>query len=240
LCFTLSLSVLPGVIFGLAPALQSSRPDLVPTLKGEMSDASAGRRRPKLRNLLVVTQVALSLMLLVSAGLLVKSLRNAQAMNPGFRTDHLLMASVNVGLHGYDEARGRRFYKQLGERLQSLPGVTHARFAGLLPLDQYNYGANVTIEGRVPKTANERLGVGFSIVGHNYFETMTPRIVQGRAFSERDTENAPRVAMVNETMARHYWPGQNPIGKRLRLGSEQSQWPEDARVAQARQHTTPG
>src|SRR5262245_39707018 len=173
--FTLALSVLTGVIFGLAPALQSSRPDLVPTLKGEMSDVGAGRRRPKLRNLLVVTQVALSLMLLVCAGLLVKSLRNAQTINPGFRTDHLLMASVNVGLHGYDEARGRRFFKHLGERLQTVPGVTHSSLAAPLPLDQYNYGANVTIEARVPRTANERLGVGFSIVGHNYFETMKDR-----------------------------------------------------------------
>jgi predicted permease len=238
--FTMAVSVLTGVIFGLAPALQSSRPDLVPALKGEMSDASVGRRRPNLRNLLVVTQVALSLMLLVGAGLLVKSLRNAQTMNPGFRTDHLLMASVNVGLHGYDEARGRRFYKQLGERLQSLPGVTRASFAGPLPLDQYNYGANVTIEGRVPKTANERLGVGFSIVGHNYFETMNTPIVQGRAFTERDNENAPRVVIVNETMARRYWPGQNPIGKRLRLGGGQSQWLEVAGVAQDGKYITLG
>src|SRR5215475_3413326 len=238
--FTLALSVLTGVIFGLAPALQASRPDLVPTLKGVMSDASAGRRRPNLRNLLVVTQVALSLMLLVSAGLLVKSLRNAQAMNPGFRTDHLLMASVNVDLHGYDEARGRRFYKQLGERLKSLPGVTHASFAGPLPLDQYFNAANVTIEGRVPKTANERLGVGFSIVGHNYFETMNTPIVQGRAFTERDNENAPRVVIVNETMARRYWPNQNPIGKRLRLGGEQSPWLEVAGVAQDGKYITLG
>ncbi len=238
--FTLAVSVLTGVIFGLAPALQSSRPDLVPTLKGEMSAASAGRRRPNLRNLFVVTQVALSLMLLVSAGLLVKSLRNAQTMNPGFRTDHLLMASVNVGLHGYDEARGRRFYKQLGERLQSLPGVTHASFAGPLPLDQYYNAANVTIEGRVPKTANERLGIGYSIVGHNYFETMNTPIVQGRAFTERDNENAPRVVIVNETMARRYWPSQNPIGKRLRLGGEQSQWLEVAGVAQDGKYITLG
>jgi len=238
--FTLAASVLTGVIFGLAPALQASRPDLVPTLKGVMSDASAGRRRPNLRNLFVVTQVALSLMLLVSAGLLVKSLRNAQTMNPGFRTDHLLMASVNVGLHGYDEARGRRFYKQLGERLQSLPGVTHASFAGPLPLDQYYNAANVTIEGRVPKTANERLGIGYSIVGHNYFETMNTPIVQGRAFTERDNENAPRVVIVNETMARRYWPSQNPIGKRLRLGGEQSQWLEVAGVAQDGKYITLG
>ena len=238
--FTLAISVLTGVIFGLAPALQASRPDLVPTLKGETGDLGAGRRRFNLRNLLVVAQVALSLMLLVSAGLLVKSMRNAQAMNPGFRTDHLLMASVNVGLHGYDQARGRRFYKQLVERMQSLPGITQASFAGPLPLDQYNYGGHVTIDGRVPKTANERLNIGFSIVGHNYFETMNTPIVQGRAFTERDNENAPRVVIVNETMARRHWPNQNPIGKRMRLGDEQSQWLEVAGVARDGKYITLG
>src|SRR5262249_5425211 len=132
--FTLALSVLTGVIFGLAPALQSSRPELAPTLKGDTGDVAAGRRRFNLRNLLVVAQVALSLMLLLSAGLLIKSMRNAQGMNPGFRTDHLMMASVNLNLQGYDEARGRLFYKQLGERLQSLPGVKQVSFAGPLPL----------------------------------------------------------------------------------------------------------
>ncbi|MGH9940284.1 MAG: ABC transporter permease, partial [Blastocatellia bacterium] len=238
--FTLAVSVLTGVIFGLAPALQASRPDLVPTLKGETGGIVAGRRRFNLRNLLVVAQVALSLMLLVSAGLLVKSMRNAQTMNPGFRTDHLLMASVNVDLHGYDEARGRRFYRQLGERLQRLPGVEQASFAGPLPLDQYEYGARVTIEGRVPKTANERINIGYSIVGHNYFETMNTPIVQGRAFTERDNENAPRVVVINETMARRYWPDQNPIGKRLRLGGEQNPWLEVAGVARDGKYITLG
>ncbi|HKQ91964.1 MAG TPA: FtsX-like permease family protein, partial [Blastocatellia bacterium] len=207
-------------------------------LKGETAGVGAGRRRFNLRNLLVVAQVALSVMLLVSAGLLVKSLRNAQTMNPGFRSDRLLMASVNVGLHGYDEARGRRFYKQLGERLQSLSGVEQASFAGPLPLDQYFNAANVTIEGRVPKTANDRLNIGYSIVGPRYFETMNTPVVQGRAFTERDNENAPRVVIVNETMARRYWPNQNPIGKRMRLGDEQSQWLEVAGVARDGKYIT--
>jgi putative ABC transport system permease protein len=238
--FTLAVSVLTGLIFGLAPALQGSRPDLVPTLKGETGGVVMGRRRLNSHIPLVVLQVALSLMLLVSAGLLVKSMRNAQMMNPGFRTDHLLMASVNVDLHGYDEARGRRFYKQLIERLQSLPGVKQASFAGPLPLDQYEYGARVTIEGRIARTANERLNIGYSIVGHNYFETMNTPIVQGRAFTERDNENAPRVVIINETMARRYWPNQSPIGKRLRLGGEQNPWLEVAGVARDGKYITLG
>ena len=152
--FTLLLSVLTGIIFGLLPALQASRPDLVATLKGEAAGALAGLRRFSLRNLLVVSQIALSLALLISAGLLIRSMQNAQTMNPGFRTDHILMGSTNLDLHDYDQARGRSFYKQLGDRLKSLPGVEQASMAGPLPLDQYTNGTRLSIEGRVPKTEN--------------------------------------------------------------------------------------
>src|SRR5207244_5109774 len=133
---------------------------------------------------------------------------------------------VNVDVHGYTEAKGRNFYKQLSERLKRLPGVEHASFAGPLPLDQYDYGANITIEGRAPKTENERLGVMYSIVGHDYFETMNTSVVDGRGFTERDNENVPRVVVINQTMARRYWPNQNPIGKRLRFGNERNPWME--------------
>jgi predicted permease len=230
--FTLLVSVLTGILFGLAPALQASRTDLVTTLKAESALAPAGLRRLSLRNLLVISQVALALVLLISAGLFIKSMQNAQTMNPGFRMNHLLMASVNVDLHGYNEARGRNFYKQLGERLKSLPNVEHASFAGPLPLDQYEYGTNVTIEGRVPKTENERLSVMYSIVGHDYFETMNTALMQGRAFTEHDNEKAPRVVIINETMARRYWPDQNPLGKRLRIGNQRNPWLEVIGVAQ--------
>jgi predicted permease len=232
LIFTMLASVLTGIIFGLAPALQASRTNLVATLKGESALVAAGLRRLSLRNLLVISQIALALVLLISAGLFIKSLQNAQTINPGFRTDHLLMASVNVDVHGYKEARGRNFYKQLSERLKRLPGVEHASFAGPLPLDQYEYGSNLTIEGRVPKTENERLNVMYSIVGQDYFETMNTSVVEGRAFSEHDNENAPRVVVINQTMARHYWPEQNPLGKRLRLGGDRSPWLEVVGVAE--------
>lgn len=238
--FTVVISILTGVIFGLAPALQASRANLVPALKGESGVPVSGLRRFSLRNLLVVSQISLALVLLISAGLFVKSLQNAQNINPGFRTNHLLMASVNVDLHGYDEAKGRRFYKQIGERLKTLPGVEQVSFAGPLPLDQYDYGTTVTIEGRVPKTENERLNVMYSIVSHDYFETMNTKIVQGRGFTERDNETAPRVVVVNETMAHHYWPNQNPIGKRLRFKGERNPWMEVAGVAQDGKYVTLG
>jgi predicted permease len=238
--FTLLLSVLTGIIFGLLPALQASKPDLVPTLKGETSSATQGLRRFSMRNLLVVSQVALSLMLLISAGLLIRSMQNAQTMNPGFRTDHLLMASVNLDLHGYERDKGLNFYKQLLPHLRALPGVEHASFAGPLPLDQYNYGSALFIEGYVPKRENERLNILYSIVGADYFETMETPLVQGRAFTERDDTNAPRVAIINEALARRYWPNQNPLGKRLRLDNVQSPWLEVIGVARDGKYLTLG
>jgi len=238
--FTVLASVLTGIVFGLAPALQASRADLVSTLKGESNVTAPLLRRLSLRNLLVVSQVALALVLMVSAGLFVQSMRHAQTMNPGFRTDHLLMASVNVDLHGYDEAKARRFYKQLSDRLKALPGVQHASFAGPLPLDQYNNGTNINIEGRAPKTENERLNVMYSVVGQDYFETMNTPLVAGRGFTGRDNENAPRVVIVNETMARRYWPNQNPIGKRLRFGGARNPWMEVVGVAQDGKYITLG
>lgn len=229
--FTLSVTLLTGVIFGLLPALQASKPDLVPTLKGEATLATMGRHRFNLRNLLVVAQVALALMLLICAGLFVKSLRHVQNLNPGFETERIVLASVNVGLFDYTEERGRSFYKQIVERIKTLPGVEAASLAGPLPLDTYSSGTNVIIEGRVPRYENERLGVNYSTVGHDYFQTMNTPLVQGRSFTERDDQNAPRVVIINETMASRYWPQQNPLGKRLQLGGADSPYYEVVGVA---------
>jgi predicted permease len=229
--FTLLLSVLTGIIFGLAPALQASKADLVSALKGEAGAAGSGWRRFGLRNLLVVAQVALSLMLLVGAGLFVKSMSHAQELDPGFETKDILLASVDVGLHGYDEVKGRSFYEQIIGRIKSLPGVEEASMATPLPLDAYNYGARIIVEGYVPRYENERISVGYSIVGHNYFQAMSTPIVEGRTFSEYDNEKAPRVVIINETMARRYWPNQNPIGKRLQMGKPQSPYLEIVGIA---------
>jgi predicted permease len=214
--FTLAASLLTGLIFGLLPAWQASKSDLVSTLKGD-APMTTGRRRFHLRDLLVVGQVALSLMLLVGAGLFVKSMFYAQAMNPGFESRQILLANVNVGLHGYDETRGREFYQRVIERIKTLPGVEAASVGNWLPLGPDNNGTTVNVEGYVPQYANERIKIGFTVAGPDYFETMKTPIVQGRGFTVTDDENAPRVVVVNETMARRFWPQQNAIGKRLRL-----------------------
>jgi predicted permease len=218
LWFTLLLSALTGVIFGLLPALQASRTDLVTTLKGEGPSVTSNTRRLSLRNLLVVSQVALSLILLISAGLFIRSTRNAQEMNPGFESKRIMLASVDVGLQGYDETKGRGFFKQIVERIKSWPGVEGASIAGPLPLDAYSNGARLNVEGYVPRYENERISVSYSIVGHDYFQTMNTPIVEGRAFSEHDDKSAPLVVVINEAMAQRFWPNESPIGKRLQLG----------------------
>jgi predicted permease len=217
--FSVLLSALTGVIFGLLPALQASKTDLVTTLKGTGLSFTSGIRRFSLRNLLVVSQVALSLILLITAGLLIRSTRSAQEMDPGFESKRIELASVDVSLHGYDETRGRSFYKQLLERVNALPGVEAASIAGPLPLDAYSKGANLTVEGYVPRYENERISVSYSTVGYNYFQAMNTPIVEGRAFTEHDDKDSPKVVIVNETMARRFWPSDSAIGKRLKLAA---------------------
>jgi len=229
--FTILLSVMTGVIFGLLPALQSSRTDLVTTLKGTGPVFTPGIRRFSLRNLLVVSQVALSLVLLISAGLLVRSTRSAQEMDPGFESKRIELASVDVGLQGYDETRGRRFYRQLLERINALPGVEAASIAAPLPLDAYTNGAHLTVEGYVPRYENERISVSYSTVGYNYFNAMKTPIVEGRAFNEQDDKDSPKVVIVNETVARRFWPNDTAIGKRLKLGGADSPYREIVGVA---------
>lgn len=229
--FTLLLSALTGVIFGLLPALQASRTDLVTTLKGEGPAVTSGTRRLSLRNLLVVSQVALSLMLLISAGLFIRSTRNVQEMNPGFESKRIMLASVDVGLHGYGEAKGRSFFKGIVERIKSLPGVEGASIAGPLPLDAYSNGARLTVEGAMPRYENERISVSYSIVGHDYFQAMNTPIVEGRGFTEHDDQTAPLVVVVNETLAQRFWPNESPIGKRVQLGSAKTPYREVAGVA---------
>jgi predicted permease len=143
-----------------------------------------------------------------------------------------MLASVDVGLHGYTEAKGRDFFKQIVERVNSLPGVEAASLAGPLPMDAYNRGANLIVEGYVPRYENERVGVGFSVVGQDYFRAMNTRIVEGRGFTEHDDQAAPRVVVVNQTLARRFWPNESPIGKRLQLGNARQPYCEVVGVAE--------
>jgi macrolide transport system ATP-binding/permease protein len=220
--FTLLISLATGIIFGLAPALQASNPDVVPVLKGETLAPKAGFRRFTLRNVLVISQVALSLVVLVCGGLFIKSARNARAIDPGFATENAVAVSVNPSLLGYTEEQGKQFYQRLVERVEALPGVRSASVSSLLPLgDSASSRGPVVAEGQEePQPNSDGENVLCNFVAPKHFETLQTPLMQGRDFTWRDDAHAPGVIIVNETMARRLWPGQEALGKRLRIGNQ--------------------
>jgi len=220
--FMFGLSLLTGIVFGLTPALAASRPDVIGSLRDEAGAGNAGSRRGRLRGALVVTQVALSLLLLICAGLFLRSLRNASSIDPGFDADNLLALSMDLQLQGYDETKGRNFTDQLLERVRALPGVVSSSLTDQLPLG-LDGGARrgMTIEGYTAQPG-ESTEIKSSFVSPGYFETLRIPLLQGRTFQNQDNANAPGVALVNEAFARRYWPGQQPLGKRIQLGAVRS------------------
>jgi predicted permease len=217
LAFTLGLSFLTGVVFGLAPALVASKPDFSAALKSDAPGPGRASRRSSLRNLLVVTQVALSIVVLIGAGLCVKSLRALQAIDSGLEPAKVMTASFDLGRSGYDEERGRQFISQLSSRVAALPGVEAASFGVIVAFSDVPWISPATIEGYQPQPG-ERLAFDYNFVGPDYFQTVGASILNGREFTARDTAGAPRVFMVNEATARRYWPGQDAVGKRINRG----------------------
>jgi predicted permease len=215
--FTLGLSLLTGMVFGLAPALQSSKPDFVAALKEETPALGRVARRFGLRNMLVVTQVALSLVVLIGAGLCVKSLRALQAIDTGLEPAKVMTASFDLGMSGYSEERGRRLIERLSARVAALPGVEAVSFAAIVAFSDIPWISPATIEGYQPQP-NERLAFDYNFVGPNYFQTVGASILRGREFTAQDAAGAPRVFIVNEATARRYWPGQEVVGKRINRG----------------------
>ena len=210
--FTIATSLLAAVAFGLVPALRASRGDLVPALKSGPAQGAAGRRFA-LANGLVVVQVAASLVLLIVAGLSLRSIGGARTIDPGFRTEHRVRLSFNPSLVGYDDARTVDFYRVLIQRVRELPSIEAASLVRSIPLDFEGSGGDVVVEGRPP--SDDRLQVGASTVDEEYFRTLGTPIVRGRAFTANDTASSPPVVIVNETMARRLWPGRDPIGRRV-------------------------
>ena len=211
--FTLIIATATGVLFGVAPALHASRPELVPTLKGPRgSDRRAGLG---LRGMLVVTQVGLSLILLVAAGLCVRTLQNASAIDTGYQTGRVLTARIDLAKQNYSQASGRIFQQALIDRLQATPGVEAAGYAVTLPLNDGRWSISIRRAGdptRVPTFQN--------IVSPRYFDAMQIPLLGGRHFSDRDDQRAPKVAILNQTLAQVIWPGQSPLGQRLAFQGE--------------------
>src|SRR5438477_10591481 len=222
LSFTLGLSLLTGMLFSLIPALQSSKPQLVPALKDETS--MAGFRRSRLRNTLVVAQITLSLVLLISAGLIVRSLQEAQRMRPGFNPENAVAVSVDVGLQGYYEATGRAFQKQVLERIRALPGIESAALTDNIPLSLNYNNSTIYLEGG-PVASSSELPLAIpTSVSPDYFRTMGIAL-RGRDFTELEDKLEMRVAIVNETFARRFFPRQEAIGKRFNFnGPDKPFW----------------
>ena len=217
LTFTLLISLLAGIIFGLAPALQTSRSDLLPALKGEGGVLVRSSRRYRLRNLFVIAQVTLSLVLLIGAGLFIRSLQNASAINPGFNAENGLLVPIDLALLRYPEARGQAFYRQLVDQIKDLPGVEQVSLMRFVPLGLSFAQREIIVPGSNLTSAN-RSQAGFNIVGSDYFQTMGIPIVRGREFSDGDRDGAPGVVVINQTLAQQFWPGENPIGKQVSFG----------------------
>jgi len=217
LAFTLGLTVITTVLFGLAPALQASKPDLVAALKDNAAALGQGQRKFPLQHALVISQMALSTVALISAGLFVRSLREAYEADPGFDPHRVLLASFDPFLSGHDDNHGREFYRRLIERVRTLPGVQSVTLARRLPLTLSGIAfANVVIDGYTP-AKDEDMHLNYETVGPDYFRTMRIPLVQGRDFDERDNEHARGVVIINETMARRYWTGGDALGRRIKL-----------------------
>jgi predicted permease len=214
--FVVSLALLTGIGFGLVPALYASRPDVVSTLK---EDALGGARKARLRSVLVVLQVALSFVLLITAGLTVKSLRHTEGLGPGFDPNHAVTVSMDLGLQGYDPQKGRIFYRQLLQRVRALPGVQAAGLIRSLPLGLDASTTNVYPDGRPEPRAEDLPSAFYENISPGYFSAMAIPILAGRDFADSDAQKSAGVVIVNETLVQQFWPGENPIGKRLHSGN---------------------
>ncbi len=233
--FTVLLTFVTALLFGLAPALQASKPDLIPALKDEAPALAPGRRHLRwlsLRNALVVAQVAVSLVLLVGAGLFIRSLQHVRRLDLGFKTEDRLALTFNLAMQGYDEARTREFVTRAVERLDALPGIESASAANFLPQGVMGFGAPVEIEGRPSAPDARPTFVTDQLVGLDYLRTMGTRLVRGRDFTAQDTGVAPRVAIINERMASRFFPNEDPLGKRLRIGEPNAPFCEIVGIAE--------
>jgi predicted permease len=216
LLVTLAISILTAVIFGILPALRTSSLAPITVLKDEAGSTSGGLRKARLSSALVVAQISFSLLLLICAGLFVRSLRKAQQVDTGFDPNHVLLASYDLGPVGYSKAQGLAFDRQLLAKLEALPGVESVTLADFSPLSFTLHTDYVHPEGYVPRP-RESMEISRASVGANYLRTMRTPLIAGRDFTQQDTEESQPAAIVNQEFADRYWPRQNAIDKRISL-----------------------
>jgi putative ABC transport system permease protein len=238
--FSLVLSIATGLVFGLAPALQLSNPNLNNSLKEGGRSASAGIRHRRVRGFLIVSEIALSLVLLVGAGLLMRSFIRLQGTSLGFDPARVLTVQLSLpGARYGDRAQAAPFYEQLLQRARSLPGVQSVGLTNYLPLSGSDSGTSFNIEGRAPLPRGEFLEAAPRWISSDYFRAMGITILRGRALSDQDITTERRVALINETTARRFWPGEDPIGKRITMESpEEPVWHEIVGIVADVRHTS--
>jgi predicted permease len=220
LLFTLAVSVGAGMLFGLAPALQATRTDTVSAVKG---DAGGKRGRSRASSTLVVLQMALSLLLLISSGLFLRSLQGATRIDPGFDDPgHIALASMDPSLQGYDEARSRAFLDRILQEVGALPEVQAAGWSTWLPMGLNNSDRGVDIPG-YEFSEGERQSIQYAIVTEGYLEAMGIELVEGRVFSRQDDDAGPPVIIVNQRFAEHFWPNESAVGKVVRTAGKDRQ-----------------
>lgn len=219
LTFTFTLSMLTGLLFGLLPAYQLLRPDLNLVLKEGGRGSTNGLRMNRIGRILIVSEIAISLLLLVCAGLMIKSFVRLQNVNPGFDANNVLTMQISLPSAYEDKQQIAAFYTQLQERINAVPGVRSSSLISRLPLAGDRATATVVIEGR-PVQRGEEIEAHFRAMGPDFFRVMSIPLLNGRDFTLQDSEKATNVVIINESMARAFWPNENPVGKRIRLGAD--------------------
>ncbi len=220
--FTMAVSFLTGVIFGLLPAMQASKTDLNESLKESGRGSTEGRRGNRIRSALIVSEIALSLVLLIGAGLMIKSFIRLQQVDLGFATENVLTMRLTLPQAKYPEKRDQaRFFQQALQRVQAAPGVESAAAISRLPLTSGNSSRSFNIEGRSGNNAETGSSADYRVISPDYFRTMSIPVLKGRAFTERDNAEAAGSVIINETAARRDWPDEDPIGKRLQLEGDE-------------------
>src|SRR5271155_5157202 len=220
LLFTLVVSVLTGLVFGIVPALGPGKRDLREPLNEGSRGSTAGRGHHRILGALVATEIAVALLLLIGSGLLLRSFARLQEVSPGFQPDHLLVADLPLSQNAYAKPEQRyEFFDRLVERAKTLPGVKSAGAASFLPVSGGGSLIQFNIEGRPPKTPHDYVAAGYRTVTPQYMETMGVPLLQGRTIAADDVKKAPAVVVINASMARTYFPGENPLGKRMQIGA---------------------
>jgi len=216
LFFTASTTIAAGVLFGIFPAWQGSKAELVPMLKDESGGLNQRERRFSFRGLLVVAQLALSIVVLIGAGLCIKSLRNLLSIDPGYQSQNLVTIPLELDEKKYDEVRGASFQREVFARLSNISGVQSLSYGLVMPFSGSRYVNSIFVEGKQP-LPNEQMAFDASVVGPRYHETMGIPLLEGRGFTEQDKTGAPPVVIINEALAQRLFPNQSALGKRLSL-----------------------